>query len=99
MRIVAYLLMAVALATLLPWLMMAPMSLMAFDAGASVMAYAVVGLMFLYPVWLLYWLWSAWKQVKAGNAQAGIVRTIVGAAPVLLILGALTVSDLRQKPH
>lgn len=89
MRIAAYVVMLIALATLLPWLMMAPMSIMAFDSGPSAMAYGFVGGMFAYPIWLLGWLWFAWKGVRAGQDSTAILRAVIGAGPMLLILAAV----------
>ena len=90
MRYAAYAVMLLALATLLPWLATAPMSLMAFDNGGSPMAYTVVGLMFAYPVWLLYWLWKARKTQNAGDDKGALLRALLGAAPVLVIIAVIT---------
>lgn len=95
MRIVAYIVMALALATLLPWLMIAPMSLMAFDGGNTVMAYTLVGLILAYPIWLLWWLWAAWKAAKAGADGKALGYAVVSVLPAIVLATPLTL----PRPH
>lgn len=96
MRIVAYLVMAVAALTLLPFLMMAPMSLMAFDSGFNPAAVLMVGGLFCYPIWLIYWLRKAWALQTAGDASAAIVRALTGAAPMLLLIAVITLGSAKH---
>ncbi len=92
MRIVAYVLMVIGLLSLLAWLAVAPMSLMAFDSAPSLMAYGFVGAVLAYPVWLLGWLWSGWKQLRSGDDTRGAVHALVGAGPATLLLAILTLA-------
>lgn len=98
MRLVVYALMALAAASLLPWLMVAPMSLMAFDSGPNPIAYGLVGAMLLYPVWLIYWLWRSWHALKAGTERAALLQTLLAASPAIVLLGVLTIGS-NIAPH
>ncbi len=85
MRIAAYVVLLLGLATLLPWLAVAPFSIMAFDKGPNLMAYVLVGLMLSYPVWLLAWLWAGWRRLRADDAKKAIIFGLVGMLPALLL--------------
>ena len=83
MRILAFLLMVLALGTLAPWAMMAMMSPMVFDAGETPQLWAFFWTLWLYPVWLLAWLVFAILSARAGSGVRAIVLTVIAAAPAL----------------
>lgn len=85
MRITAYIVLLLGAATLLPWLVVAPFSIMAFDSGPNILAYVFVGLMASYPVWLIAWLWAGWRRLRAEDATKAVVFGLVGMLPALLL--------------
>lgn len=96
MRVIAYGVLVIGLVTLLAWLAVAPLSVMAFDAGPSPLAYGFVGLVLAYPVWLLSWLWGGWRKLRAGGDTAHAGKAIayalagIGPAAVLYLVIAVT---------
>lgn len=97
MRIVAYIAMLIAAASLLLWLAVAPMSLMALDAGGNVMGYAFIGAMASYPIWVIGWLRAAWRNVGERSGKATLYA-VLGAAPALLLTGIIALSNVQPKP-
>lgn len=95
MRIVAYLVMLLAAASLLLWLAVAPMSLMALDSGGSLMGYAFIGAMAAYPIWVIAWLRAAWRNVGERSGAATLYAAL-GAAPALLLTAAVTLGSMNQ---
>lgn len=94
MRVLAYLLMVLALLTLAPWAMMAMMSPMLFDSGESSPLWAVFAAVWLYPVWLLAFLIWAFFSARAGRLARAIWLTVLAVAPALVLLGYLGLSSV-----
>ncbi len=70
-----------ALVSLLPWLMIAGLAVMAFDAGFSWQALAFVGAVWAYPLLPLIASLIAWVAYARGNPTVALVSTSV---PLLL---------------
>jgi len=87
MHFLIYGLMVLGLASLLPWIVMAPMSLMAFDDGVNVAALAFVGAMFLFPVWLIGWDIAAYRALRSGREAAALRNVLLGVIPALAMAG------------
>lgn len=96
MHFLIYGLMVLGLASLLPWIVMAPMSLMSFDDGFNVSAVAFVGAMFLYPVWLIGWDVAAYRALRSGRSAAALRNVLLGVIPALAIAGLFWWHDTQQ---
>jgi hypothetical protein len=75
-----------AVASLVIWLLMAGLSVMAFDSGVTAEAWTVVILVWSYPLFplaIIIGSWIAYKRQK--NVLAGILSGLSFAPPVLCI--------------
>ena len=84
----------IAALTMLPWLGLAPFSLMLLDGGPSRAAYAFVTAMFLYPFWLVISLVRSRRALQANEARTAVWLAIVGMAP---FAGMLAVAALYAR--
>lgn len=79
----AWIAIVLALLTLVAWVPVGLMAPMAADSGATGMI-ALVYAIWLYPVWLLAWLWLAWRSIRADAASTAIVSLVFGVLPAVI---------------
>jgi hypothetical protein len=78
-----------AVASLLFWLVMAGLSVMAFDSGESPQAWAFVIAVWSYPIFPIVMAIGAWIAfAKRKNALSAILSGLTFAAPVLIYIGS-----------
>jgi hypothetical protein len=76
-----------ALASLFFWLLMAGLSVMAFDSGVTTEAWIFVIAVWSYPVWPLAFAIAAWiAYARKKDRQAGILTTFTFLPVLALIL-------------
>lgn len=74
-----------ALASLFFWLVMAGLSVMAFDSGESPQAWAFVITVWAYPIWPIIFTIASWiAYVRKKDRAAGILTTLT-FLPVLIL--------------
>ncbi|HEX8694237.1 MAG TPA: hypothetical protein VF746_17585 [Longimicrobium sp.] len=78
---------ALMLLSLLPWFVVAMISLAGVDPGAPPGAYAVTALIWAYPLLVLACVWVAWRAWRRGNTRRALVWTTAPLVPTLLLLG------------
>ncbi|HEX5808004.1 MAG TPA: hypothetical protein VFY25_05015 [Anaerolineales bacterium] len=84
---------ALALASLVFWLLVAGLSVMAFDAGVSAEAWAFVIAVWSYPIWPLVFAISAWiAYAQCKDRLAGALTTLT-FLPVLVLIVILFLSS------
>ena len=82
-----------ALLSLVFWLVMAGLSVMAFDAGVTQEAWAFVIAVWSYPIWPLAFAIAAWiAYARKKDRLAGVLTTLT-FLPVLLLLAFLALSS------
>ena len=75
-----------ALASLVVWLLMAGLSVMAFDSGVTQEAWNFVIAVWLYPVWPIVFAISSWVAYwRKRDTLAGILTTLT-FLPILVLL-------------
>jgi len=75
--------------TLLPWLVMAGLSVMAFDAPGSTemwQPWVFVGLIWSYPLWLAAAGIASWVLLAFGRRVAAVIVAAVFSLPMPLLL-------------
>lgn len=83
-----------AVASLLFWLVMAGLSVMAFDSGVSTEAWTFVIAVWSYPIWPIGFAIAAWiAYARKKDRLAGILTTIT-FLPVLLLLLVMVLGNL-----
>ena len=83
---------ALALASLVFWLLVAGLSVMAFDSGVSAEAWAFVIAAWSYPIWPLVFAISAWiAYARRKDRLAGVLSTLT-FLPVLVLIVILFLS-------
>jgi len=83
-----------AVLSLIPWLIMAGFSVMAFDSGVTAEAWAVVIAVWSYPILPLALVIAAWIAYKRRrNAMAAVLSGCSFAPPILCIL-LIVIADL-----
>lgn len=89
---------ALALATLVFWLLVAGLSVMAFDSGVSAEAWRFVIAVWSYPVWPLVFSISAWiAYARRRDRLAGVLTTLT-FLPVLVLIVILFLSSFLFTP-
>jgi hypothetical protein len=78
-----------AAASLIFWLVMAGLSVMAFDSGVSAEAWTFVIVVWSYPIWPVAWIAYARKK----DRLAGILTTLT-FLPVLILLLVMVLGNL-----
>ena len=82
-----------ALASLFFWLIMAGLSVMAFDAGVTQQAWNFVIAVWAYPIWPLAFAIAAWvAYARKKDRLAGILTTFT-FLPVLVLISILALSS------
>ncbi|PTX94006.1 hypothetical protein DB345_20800 [Spartobacteria bacterium LR76] len=85
---------AIQLLTLIPWLPMAGLSVMAFDSpGSTAMwqPWLFVGLLWSYPLWLLLAGIGAWVLWAFHRYVAAVVLAVLVTLPVPILLGIVLI--------
>jgi hypothetical protein len=82
-----------AVASLLFWLLMAGLSVMAFDSGVSTEAWTFVILVWSYPIWPIAFAIASWiAYARKRDRLAGVLTTLT-FLPILLLLVVMVVSN------
>jgi hypothetical protein len=82
-----------ALASLVFWLLMAGLSVMAFDAGVTAEAWTFVIAVWSYPLWPLAFAIAAWiAYARRRDRLAGVLTTLT-FLPVLVLIVILVLSS------
>jgi hypothetical protein len=83
-----------AVASLFFWLIMAGLSVMAFDSGVSTEAWTFVIAVWSYPIWPIAFAIAAWiAYARKKDKLAGILTTFT-FLPVLLLIAVMIISNL-----
>jgi hypothetical protein len=83
-----------AAASLFFWLVMAGLSVMAFDSGASAEAWTFVIAVWSYPIWPIGFAIAAWiAYARKKDRLAGVLTTLT-FIPVLLLILVMLVGNL-----
>lgn len=82
-----------ALASLVFWLLVAGLSVMAFDAGVTAEAWAFVIVVWSYPIWPIVFAIAAWiAYARRRDRLAGVLTTLT-FLPVLVLIVILFFSS------
>jgi len=73
------------LGSLFLWLLVAGMSFMAFDGGATAEAWTLVGLVWLYPLWPLITSVGAWFAYARRRTIRAVVLSVLSFLPPILL--------------
>lgn len=84
---------ALALASLVFWLLVAGLSVMAFDSGVSAEAWTFVIAVWSYPIWPLVFAISAWIAYARRRDRLAAVLTTLTFLPVLVLIVILFLSS------
>jgi hypothetical protein len=83
-----------ALASLVFWLLMAGLSVMAFDSGVTTQAWTFVIAVWSYPLWPILFTIAAWVAYWRRKDRLAAVLTTLTFLPVLVLLLILVFSSL-----
>ncbi|MCX6552522.1 MAG: hypothetical protein NTY02_16215 [Acidobacteria bacterium] len=73
--------------SLLPWVALAAMAFMAFDAGPSTTAWLIAGTVWAYPLAPLFCSVAAWILYRKGRTTGAVVATLLPLVyPVVVML-------------
>lgn len=82
-----------AAASLVFWLLMAGLSVMAFDSGVSTEAWIFVIAVWSYPVWPLGFAIAAWIAYARRKDRLAVVLTTLTFLPILLLIVIILVAN------
>lgn len=82
-----------ALASLIIWLLIAGLSVMAFDAGVTPEAWAFVLTVWAYPVWPVAFAIAAWIAYARKKDRLAGILTVFTFLPVLILMLFLALSS------
>jgi hypothetical protein len=82
-----------ALASLLFWLVMAGLSVMAFDSGSTPEAWAFVIAVWSYPIWPIVFTIAAWIAYARKKDRAAGILTTFTFLPVLVLFIVIFVGN------
>lgn len=83
-----------ALGSLLFWLVMAGLSVMAFDSGESPQAWAFVMAVWSYPIWPIVFAIASWISYARKKDKAAGILTTFTFLPVLVLFIVIFVGNL-----
>jgi len=83
-----------ALASLFFWLLMAGLSVMAFDSGVTQEAWNFVIAVWAYPIWPILFTIAAWIAYARKKDKLAAVLTTLTFLPVLVVILILVLSNL-----
>jgi hypothetical protein len=93
---------ALAVASLFFWLLMAGLSVMAFDSGVTAQAWTFVIAVWSYPIWPIAFAIASWIAYALHKNRLAAVLTTLTFLPVLLLLLVIVVGNflffLRYSP-
>jgi hypothetical protein len=93
---------ALAVASLFFWLLMAGLSVMAFDSGVTAEAWTIVITMWSYPLWPIGFAIASWIAYARHKDRLAAVLTTLTFLPVLLLILITVVGNflffLRYNP-
>jgi hypothetical protein len=83
-----------ALTSLLFWLVVAGLSVMAFDSGSTPEAWTFVIIVWSYPLWPIIFTIAAWvTYARKRDRLAGVLTTFT-FLPVLILLAVIVIGNL-----
>lgn len=86
----------VQVATLVPWLLFAGLSVMAFDAPGSTkmwQPWALVLTIWSYPVWLLLAAGGSWILFSFNKYRSAVIVAVIFTLPIPVLLGVIAVTS------
>ena len=83
-----------ALASLVFWLLMAGLSVMAFDSGATTEAWTFVIAVWSYPIWPIIFTVAAWIAYARKKDRLAAILTTFTFLPVLVLILILMLSSV-----
>lgn len=83
-----------ALASLFFWLLMAGLSVMAFDSGVTTQAWTFVIAVWSYPIWPIVFAIAAWISYKRKKDKLAGILTTFTFLPVLILIVVIVVGNL-----
>ena len=75
--------------TMYPWIIVAMLALMVLDVAGNPSLWAVVAVVWGYPVYSLYLAFGAWLAYRRGETRRAMVLTSIPLIPALAMLGWL----------
>jgi hypothetical protein len=84
---------ALAVASLFFWLLMAGLSVMAFDSGVSAEAWAFVIAVWSYPLWPIAFAIASWIAYARHKDRLAAILTTLTFLPVLVVFLMLVVGN------
>ncbi len=84
---------ALAVASLFFWLLMAGLSVMAFDSGVTAGAWTIVIAVWSYPLWPIAFAIAAWIAYAWHKDRLAAVLTTLTFLPVLLLLLIIVIGN------
>jgi hypothetical protein len=82
-----------ALVSLLFWLVMAGLSVMAFDSGESPQAWTFIIAVWSYPIWPIVFTIAAWIAYARKKDRAAGILTTFTFLPVLVLIAVIFVGN------
>lgn len=82
-----------ALASLVFWLLVAGLSVMAFDSGVTAEAWAFVIAVWSYPIWPIVFTIAAWIAYARRRDRLAAILTTLTFLPVLVLILILVLSS------
>ena len=82
-----------AFASLLFWLVMAGLSVMAFDSGESPQAWTFVIAVWSYPIWPIAFTIAAWIAYARKKDKAAGILTTLTFLPVLILIAIIFIGN------
>ena len=93
---------ALAVLSLFFWLLVAGLSVMAFDSGATAEAWTIVIVVWSYPLWPIAFAIASWIAYARRKDRLAAVLTTLTFLPILLLLMVIVVGNslffLRYSP-
>ncbi len=85
---------ALAVALLFFWLLVAGLSVMAFDSGVTAQAWTFVIVVWSYPLWPILFAIASWIAYARHRDRLAAVLTTLTFLPVLLLILIMVVGNL-----
>jgi hypothetical protein len=83
-----------AAASLFFWLLMAGLSVMAFDSGVTAQAWTFVIAVWSYPLWPIFFAVASWIAYARHKDRLAAILTTLTFLPVLLLILVMVVGNL-----
>jgi hypothetical protein len=85
---------ALTVASLFFWLLMAGLSVMAFDSGVTAQAWTFVIAVWSYPLWPIFFAIAAWIAYARRRDKLAAVLTTLTFLPILLLLLVMLIGNI-----